>query len=86
MNDFISKIKDNNNHQNQVKGALCLGEFGKHQDVSGIQGIIDIVSGLFKVAHEDVRTAGSICLGNISVGNTDFFLKKVFALVDQSQH
>lgn len=59
-----------------------MGEFGKHQDVSEIEGIIDTVSSLFKVANEDVRTAGSICLGNISVGNTDFFLKKVFALVD----
>lgn len=85
LNDFIAKVKDSNT-QKQVVGALCLGEFGKHQDVSGISGIIDMVANLFKGQHEDVRTAGSICLGNISVGNTDFFLKKVFALVDQSQH
>ena len=39
---------------------------------------------LFKVQNEDVRTAASICLGNISIGNPDFFLQRVFALVDQS--
>ena len=61
-----------------------MGEFGKHEDVSSIHNIIEIISNLFKVQNEDVRTAGSICLGNISVGNTDFFLKKVLALVDQS--
>jgi hypothetical protein len=39
---------------------------------------------LFKVHDEDVRTAASICLGNISVGNADFFLQRVFALLDKS--
>ena len=69
-----------------MQGALCLGEVGKLQDVSSIDGIITIVAALFKAQIEDVRTAGSICLGNISVGNTNFFLKKVFALVDESDH
>jgi len=64
---------------------LCLGEYGKKTDLSGIPKIIDIVSSLFKGANEDVRTAGSICLGNISIGNTDYFLERVFALVDKSE-
>jgi hypothetical protein len=68
-----------------VKGALCLGEFGKHTDVSGIGQIIEIISSLFKHPNENVRTAGSICLGNISVGNTNYFLKKVFELVFSSE-
>jgi hypothetical protein len=33
-----------------------------------------------------VRTAASICLGNLSVGNPDFFLEKVFKLVDAAEH
>jgi cullin-associated NEDD8-dissociated protein 1 len=44
------------------------------------------VSSLFASTIEDVRTAGSICLGNISIGNTDYFLERVFALVDKSVH
>ena len=42
------------------------------------------MSALFKSQSEDVRTAASICLGNISIGNPDFFLQRVFALVDKS--
>ena len=34
--DFISKIQDSGNAQSQVKGALCLGEFGKMEDLSGV--------------------------------------------------
>ena len=59
-----------------------MGEYGKKDDLSGIPKIIEIVSSLFTSVNEDVRTAGSICLGNISIGNTDFFLERVFALVD----
>jgi len=53
-------------------------------DLSGVAGIIDAVSNLFRVPNEDIRTAGSICLGNISIGNADYFLQRVFALVDKS--
>jgi hypothetical protein len=86
LNDFLAKIQDSTNAKNQIKGALCLGEYGKKTDLSGTAKIIDIVSSLFTSANEDVRTAGSICLGNISIGNTDYFLERVFALVDKSQH
>eukprot|EP00349_Pseudokeronopsis_sp_Brazil_P001033 CAMPEP_0202963642 /NCGR_PEP_ID=MMETSP1396-20130829/7659_1 /ASSEMBLY_ACC=CAM_ASM_000872 /TAXON_ID= /ORGANISM="Pseudokeronopsis sp., Strain Brazil" /LENGTH=341 /DNA_ID=CAMNT_0049685041 /DNA_START=2492 /DNA_END=3517 /DNA_ORIENTATION=+ len=82
--NFISELKGAPDHQ--IKGALCLGEFGKLEDVSKVDGIVQLVSSLFAGANEEVRTAASICLGNISVGNTDFFLKRVFELVDKSQH
>ena len=45
----------------------------------------DFLLGFFKAQHEEVRTAASISLGNLSIGNPDFFLQKVFALVDKSQ-
>jgi len=61
-----------------VKGSLCLGEYGKKVDLSTLANIIDTVSSLFKVQNEEVRTAASICLGNISIGNPDFFLQRVF--------
>ena len=53
-------------------------------DLSAVPNIIDQVSALFKSQSEDVRTAASIALGNISIGKTDFFLQRVFALVDKS--
>ena len=42
------------------------------------------VQGLFKSGEDNVRTAASICLGNVSIGNPDFFLDKVFTLVKQA--
>lgn len=49
IDDFLAKIKDNAHPANQVKGALCIGEYGKKVDLSSIANIIDIVSALFKV-------------------------------------
>jgi hypothetical protein len=53
-------------------------------DLSGVNKLIDQVSALFKSSNDDVRTAASIALGNISIGNPDFFLQRVFSLVDLS--
>jgi len=54
--------------------------------LSSLNDIFGRVSQLFKAQDEAVRTAASICLGNLSVGNPDFFLEKVFKLVDAAQH
>lgn len=40
---------------------------------------------MFDSPLQDVKLAASICLGNVTIGNPDFFLDKVFALVQQSQ-
>lgn len=53
---------------------MCLGEFGQINDLKGIKDILNTVSSLFKSQNEEVKTAGSICLGNISVGNPNYFL------------
>ena len=81
LNEFKAKLQTKNN---EIQGALCLGELGTQMDLSTIPSIIDIVSQLFKVQNEDIRTAASICLGNISIGNPEYFLQRVFALVDKS--
>jgi len=81
--DFLAKVQGVSNEV-KIKGALCLGEYGKLVDLSGVPNVIDLVANLFKVANEEVRTAGSICLGNVSIGKPEFFLPRVFALVDNS--
>ncbi len=81
LNDFKTKLTTSNN---EIQGALCLGELGKLTDLSTTPNIIDTVSNLFKVQNENIRTAASICLGNISIGNADFFLQRVFDLVDKA--
>lgn len=54
-------------------------------DLSKAPKIIEIPSGLFSHKEEEVRLAGSISLGSMTVGNPDFFLQKVFDLLDKSQ-
>ena len=70
--------------QHQIVGALCLGQYGKLVDLSKEAKIIPTVQGLFKSSEDNVRIAASICLGNVAIGNPDFFLDKVFTLVKQS--
>jgi hypothetical protein len=82
-NDMIQKIGTSGN---EVQGCLCLGELGSLQDLSANGDLITKVSKLFKASDESIRTAASICLGNISVGNPNFFLQKVFTLVDAAEH
>lgn len=83
LNDFKAKLTQPGN---EVQASLCLGELGKLLDLSSVANIIQQVSGMFKAPDEAVRTAASICLGNLSVGNPNFFLEKVFALVDAAEH
>ncbi len=45
---------------------------------------MDKISSFFKAPSDKVRTAASICLGNLTIGNTDFFLGKVFGLLSSA--
>jgi len=69
----------------QVVGILSIGMIGKIRDFSGDQRILSTVQNLFKSQNDEVRTAASICLGNVSVGNPGFFLDKVFEFVNGSK-
>ena len=64
---------------------LVLGEIGTMTDMSKIQNIITTISSLFSHENDQIRQAAAICLGSISIGNTNFFVEKVFALVAQSE-
>lgn len=61
-----------------------MGELGRITDLSKSSKIIEIPAGLFINNVEEVRLAGSIALGSMTVGNPDFFLDKVFELLDKS--
>lgn len=82
-NQFLT-MAQNSDPQSQLVGALCLGSLGKLKDFSGVKNIIELVQSLFGSQHEDVRQAASICLGNLTIGNPQFFLDKVFSFVAKS--
>ena len=68
-----------------VVAALTIGEYGKIVDLSGEGRILPTVQRLFTHPNDDVKSAASICLGNVSIGNASYFLEKVFELVENSQ-
>ena len=61
-----------------------VGEFGKRVDLSADASILKTISALFESKSEEVAQAASICLGNITIGNKNFYLKQVFDLVKNS--
>lgn len=63
--------------------AFCLGEIGQRSDLSGVKGIIDVLSSLFNSNDDEVKQAGSVSIGNVSVGNLNFFLPAVLKLIQQ---
>ena len=82
--DFV-QMANSAEPASQVTGALCLGELGKLSDLSGETSIFEMIKRAFQSPNEEVRHAASICLGNVTIGNPVFFLKKVFALVSDSE-
>lgn len=70
----------------QITGSLCLGEFGKLEDLSAYKEI-DLfakIQSFFLSPSEEVRSAASIGLGKITVGNMFFYLDKVMKMIQQS--
>lgn len=82
INDYKTKITTIGH---EIQASLALGELGKLVDLSSVANILNSVSALFKAPDESTRIAASISIGNISVGNPDFFLSKVFSLMDAAE-
>ena len=78
-------VQKQSNEDETVRATLTLGEIGVFVDLSQIANIIGTVSKLFEHADDQVRQAAAICLGGISIGNTEFFIPKVFELINNSQ-
>ena len=50
-----------------------------------MKNIVETISSLFYHQNDQIRQAAAIALGSISIGNTGFFLDKVFGLIESSQ-
>jgi cullin-associated NEDD8-dissociated protein 1 len=90
MGDYVNKLfgiiqSDNSPDDNKVRATLTFGEIGQNKDLSKMAGLLETISRLFQHQNDQVRQAAAISLGIISIGNTNFFLEKVFKLIEQSQ-
>lgn len=80
FNNYLGQIYQNmlnfqpGGEEITVKAVLCLGEIGCFRDLSGLDNIILNIEKLMQSSNEDVRQATAICLGGLSIGNTQYFL------------
>lgn len=68
----------------QIKGSLCVGEFGKLVDLSKEEDLFAKMMSFFDSATEEVRQAASISLGKITIGNSFFFLNLVIEKINSA--
>lgn len=80
--DFI-KMSSGADVKQNISGLLCLGEYGKLNDLSK-DNVLDLIQKSFDHSNEEVRQAASISLGKLTIGNAAFFLDKVLSLVKNS--
>ena len=68
------KPADANTAHQQTFSLLAIGEIGKHLDLSKINGLKGIILESFNHPSEEVKSAASYALGNISLGNLKEYL------------
>lgn len=69
IDEYLASIKSTADATKTLKSTITLGEIGKRTDLSKKPEVIKIVSSLLGAPTEDIKTAASLCLGNICVGN-----------------
>ena len=58
--------------------ALCIGEIGRHIDLSGRQNITQGLIRLFDHPNEDTKISAATSLGSLAIGNLTAFLPVIF--------
>lgn len=70
-----------NENDHKLKSAIIIGEIGKKKDLSSVKNLVERLDHMFLDENADLRSAASHCLGNISIGNVEFFFPKVMGLI-----
>ncbi|ELU01651.1 hypothetical protein CAPTEDRAFT_19001 [Capitella teleta] len=84
VNQFIADIKNPKSSDSvQLLSLLTLGEIGKHIDLSSHGSIQNVILESFSSPNEEVKSAASYALGNVSVGNLLRFLPFVLQEIEK---
>lgn len=83
---FIRDVKSGSSSDSvKLLALLCLGEIGKANDLSAVGDVhIEILS-VFGSPSEDVRSAASYALGNVSAGNLQKYLPFILSEIQSNQ-
>ncbi|XP_071111936.1 cullin-associated NEDD8-dissociated protein 1-like [Haliotis cracherodii] len=83
VNQFVSDVKNAKSTDSIVLfSLLALGEIGKHVDLSSQGEIQNVILESFSSPNEEVKSAASYALGNVSVGNLPKFLPFVLQEIE----
>ncbi|XP_022103590.1 cullin-associated NEDD8-dissociated protein 1-like [Acanthaster planci] len=75
VNQFVNDVKNPKSSDSvQLFALLSLGEIGRHVDLSGHPELQKVIVDSFSAPSEEVKTAASFALGNVSVGNLPQYL------------
>ncbi|KAK2169251.1 hypothetical protein NP493_1199g02046 [Ridgeia piscesae] len=81
---FINDIQSPKSSESvRLLALLTIGEIGRHIDLSWHAEIQNIVMDSFSSPHEEVKSAASYALGNVSVGNLPRFLPFVLQEIEK---
>lgn len=78
---FLEHLKKAKGDNMQLLSVYALGEIGRRIDLSG-KDIKKAILACFDTPNEEIKSAASIALGGIAVGNLEKFLPELLAEVD----
>jgi hypothetical protein len=81
---MVNLVKIEPTPEKNIKGVLCLGEYGRIMDLTDKKALADIVIDQFNSKSQAVRDSASIALGNIAAGNPDAYLRVIFSLIKEA--
>ncbi|XP_063954997.1 cullin-associated NEDD8-dissociated protein 1-like isoform X1 [Lytechinus pictus] len=83
---FVNDIKNSESTDSiRLFALLALGEIGKHVDLSGQAELQKVIVESFSSPCEEVKSAASYALGNVSVGNLPKYLPFVLHEIETQQ-
>lgn len=84
LNESIKGTISQDQESECIKNILVFGEIGALMDLSAVPNVVENIHQLFKNENPKIRLAAAISLGDITIGNTKFFLSKVFAQIESA--
>lgn len=82
VEQFMKDVVGANNDAQHVFALLVIGEIGRHIDLSSVVQLKTVVLNSFSHVSEEVKSAASYTLGNISIGNLPQYLPFVLQVIE----
>ncbi|KAF4529720.1 hypothetical protein B566_EDAN015349 [Ephemera danica] len=74
---LVSDSKLGNTNQERVFNMYTLGEIGRHQDLSSVPEVAEVLLTAFGSSSEEVKSVAAFALGSVASGNLDRYLEVI---------